>query len=179
MLAKITAVLKEKKIYEPVLGIGAFIIFMIVYKVFTLGLVLVPFLVFVVSRFLMKSRLKGAASSLINALAVQIAHYMIILMAALQRPFSHLIDIFVIFWGTYWFYKKTGWKSAGLMIAYNAYRLFFLYIWGVRQALVQNSVTNLRSAVFYALLAAISIILIVDAVLKSKKTVPEVGLSEG
>lgn len=169
MLARFIAILKEKKLYGLVVGVGAFLLLLLVERVFTIGVVLVPALVFFLSRYILKSKLKGTGQLLTNALAIQIAHYIIILLAAFQQPLTYLVDFFIIFWGTYWFYKKPSWKSSGLMIGYNVFRLFVFYLRGASQAISEQSITNIRSAAFAILLAVSSICLIYSAVRAVKK----------
>lgn len=130
MLAKYIAILKAKKLYEVAMGLVLFVTFFIVNKIFTLPIFLLPFLVFMGCRILLKTRIKPENQPLLTAFALQFSHYLMILIAAFSNPFAKLIDIFVIFWGTNWLWKKPNWRSGGLMIVYNLY-LIFNYVLGL------------------------------------------------
>lgn len=156
MLDKYIAILKAKKLYEVVLGIFAFLIFLLVNRIFTLPIIMLPFLVFIGSRLFLKTKLKAETLPLTNALAIQFTHYLMVLFAAFSQPLTHIIDIFIIFWGTNWFYKKPSWKSGGLMMGYNFYRLFY-YVLGFVNAYNQQNVPNMRSAGFIGIISLVAI----------------------
>jgi len=156
MLDKYIAVLKEKRLYEVTMGLGLFIIFLIVNKLFTLPVFLLPFLVFVGFRIFLKTKVKAENQPLVNSFALQFAHYLMILIAAFRSPFTKIIDFFVIFWGSNWLWKKPSWRSGGLMIAYNLY-LIFGYILGLNRAIQQNNLNNIRYSSLFLLISLASI----------------------
>lgn len=167
MLDEFIAILKEKKLYHVTRAICAFFIVLIVNQVFSIGIVLFPFLLFIGSRALLKRRLKGQASLLVNAIAIQFTHYFPVLLAAFAKPLPHLFDFFVIFWGTGLFIKNPGWKSGRLMIAYNAYRFFLFYIPGFVNAINTKNSLELRSALFMMTLSVLAAYMIYDGVKKT------------
>ena len=163
MIDKYVAILKTKKLYEVTMGLLLFLTFFIINKIFTLPIFMLPLLVFMGSRLLLKTRVKSENQPLVTSFALQFSHYLMILIAAFSNPFAKLIDIFVVFWGTNWLWKKPSWRSGGLMMGYNFF-LIFGYVLGIMKAISAQNVTSIRYASLYLLVSLATIYYIYDGV---------------
>lgn len=168
MLNKIIAKLQEKKLYEIILAIVAFLSILLLEKIFNIGVSLLLTTVFIVARLILKRKLQETNPLMLNALNLQITHYSLILIVALQQPITFVIELMIIFWGIFRLYKKPSWISGGVMMVYNAIYLV-TYILGISQAIAINDITNLRKAVFGFVISGLSIMLILLAVKAVKR----------
>lgn len=163
MIDKYVAILKTKKLYEVTLGLLLFLAFFIINKIFTLPIFMLPFLIFMGTRIFLKNRIKLENQPLVTAFALQFSQYVMILLAAFTNPFAKLIDVFIIFWGTNWLWKKPSWRSGSLMMGYNFF-LIFGYVLGMMKAITAQNVTSIRYASLYLLVSLATIYFIYDGV---------------
>ncbi len=182
MLDRIVLKLKEKKLYELVLGIAAFLILLLLYTIFNYAVAMLLMFVFLSSRFVLKKRLKEATPIMLYALTIHITYNSLNLLGALLQSFLIIfaVELLLFIAITAWFYKRPSWKSGGLMIAYNLVYLINK-IQGVSQALAERSIALpdqgvstdpnvvLRQGVFGIVISFILIVLIVLAVKAQKK----------